>query len=247
MSRFRRALPFIFGGAVGVSGLAFPLFAKTACAIPPSAPGSALPDALPEQRSLTSVVCFMGSSVGAKTEYASAAEALGRAMSERGISLVYGGGSRGLMGVLARTCADAGASVIGYMPELLAPYEVAGESIGELHVVSTMHERKAAMCNKGEAFIALPGGYGTLEELFEVATWAMLGYHNKPIGLLNVNGFWDPLLKLVDHMIEEKFVQPKYRDLIVVDSDPHALLDKLQSHRMPVPIITRTFGKIEAT
>ena len=173
---------------------------------------------------------FAGSSSGSRIEYRAAAEDLGRALVSRQIDLVYGGGRVGLMGVLADAVLAAGGHVTGVIPTALAAKEVAHEGLSDLRLVSSMHERKAMMADLSDGFIALPGGWGTLEELFEVLTWAQLGLHQKPCGVLNVNGFFDGLLSFVDHTIDEAFVRPENRSMILVASSPDTLLDRLEHY-----------------
>lgn len=182
---------------------------------------------------IQSVCVFCGAGVGRRREYATAARELGEAVAGRGLTLVYGGGTVGLMGEVARAAHAAGGEVTGILPTALAPKELSGERIGNLHIVDTMHTRKETMARHADAFIALPGGYGTLEELFEVVTWAQIGYHRKPIGLLNVAGYFDPLLALVDHAVTEGFVQPRFRRLLLCETEPARLLDRLADHRLP--------------
>ena len=165
--------------------------------------------------------------------YADAAKQAGTELARRGIALVYGGGNVGLMGVLADAVLAAKGHVIGVIPEALMAKEVGHRGLPDLRIVKTMHERKALMAELSDGFIALPGGFGTFEEFFEIVTWAQLGLHTKPCGLLNVNGFYDPLLRLADHAIEERFVKPKQRELIVVESDFGALLDHMARQQVP--------------
>ena len=176
---------------------------------------------------------FCGSSPGNGPIYMDVADALGTELAKRSIGLVYGGGSGGLMGAVARAADGAGGRVLGVIPAALAPKELSGESIGELRVVDTMHERKAIMAAESDAFIAMPGGFGTLDELFEVMTWVQLGIQNKSIGLLNVDGYFDPIVAWIDQAIEHGFVRSRHRDLIVVASDPVELLDRLIEHEPP--------------
>ena len=176
---------------------------------------------------------FCGSSPGNGPIFMEVADALGTELARRDIGLVYGGGSAGLMGAVARAADGAGGRVLGVIPAALAPKELSGESIGELRVVDTMHERKAIMAAESDAFIAMPGGFGTLDELFEVMTWVQLGIQNKSIGLLNVNGYFDPIVAWIDQAIGHGFVQSRHRDLIVVASDPVELLDRLIEHEPP--------------
>jgi uncharacterized protein (TIGR00730 family) len=159
--------------------------------------------------------------------YADAARAFGKVLAARGLGLVFGGGHIGLMGVLADAVLAAGRPVIGVIPRALADKELAHRGLTELVIVETMHERKAAMADRADAFVALPGGYGTGDELFEILTWAQLGLHDKPIGLLNVGAFFDPLLAWLDHMVREDFLKAAHRQLIRVDADAERLLDLL--------------------
>ena len=179
---------------------------------------------------MKSICVFAGSSSGSRVEYREAAQDLGRALVSRQIDLVYGGGRVGLMGVLADAVLAAGGHVTGVIPTALAAKEVAHEGLSDMRLVSSMHERKALMVDLSDGFIALPGGWGTLEELFEVLTWAQLGIHQKPCGVLNVNGFFDGLLSFIDHTIGEAFVRPENRSMILVASSPDALLDRLEHY-----------------
>jgi uncharacterized protein (TIGR00730 family) len=179
------------------------------------------------------VAVFCGSSAGNRPAYAEAARALGRALAGRGIGLVYGGGRVGLMGVVADTVLQAGGEAIGVIPEPLLRREVGHVGLSELVVVDSMHARKARMADLSDAFVALPGGFGTLEELLEVITWSQLGIHPKACALLDVAGFFDPLLRMFDHAVEEGFVRPAHRSLVVVERDPERLLDRLAAFRAP--------------
>jgi uncharacterized protein (TIGR00730 family) len=181
-----------------------------------------------------SVCVYCGSSFGNRPEYAHTARAFGRALAEAKLTLVYGGGRVGLMGAVADAVLEAGGHAIGVIPQLLVDKEVGHNGLPELHVVANMHERKKLMADRADAFVALPGGAGTLEELFEVYTWAQLGYHRKPIGLLNVAGYYDPLLAMLRHTVEEGFMRAAYLDMLLVDSNVGALLDKLQRYAPPV-------------
>ena len=182
---------------------------------------------------LTRVCVFCGSSPGVRDSYAEAAAGMGRALAERGIGLVYGGGNVGLMGVVADAVLAAGGQVIGVIPEGLLAREVGHQGLTELRVVRTMHERKAAMADLSDAFVALPGGMGTLEELCEVLTWTQLGIHRKGAGVLNVGGFYDPLLAMFDRAVGEGFLKPAHRALVLSDTDPRRLLDQLAAARLP--------------
>ena len=179
------------------------------------------------------ICVFCGSSKGARDNYLHAAQQLGRELVARGIELVYGGGNVGLMGAVANTVLNAGGRVTGVITEHLTTFEIGHIDIHDLRVVKTMHERKALMAELADGFIALPGGIGTYEEFFEVLTWAQLGIHSKPCALLNVDGFYDPLLHLMNHAVEEHFVRAAHRDLIVVDTEPAALLDRMAKYRAP--------------
>jgi uncharacterized protein (TIGR00730 family) len=179
---------------------------------------------------VSSVCVFAGSSPGARPEYAAAARSLGRSLAGEGISVVYGGGSVGLMGVLADEVLAGGGSVIGVIPRALYEREVGHDGLTELRVVESMHERKAQMADLADAFIALPGGMGTLEELFETLTWGQLGYHDKPCGLLNVVGYWDGILAALDRAVGERFLAEEHRRMLLVEEEPPALLKLLQCY-----------------
>lgn len=176
---------------------------------------------------------FCGSSPGVRKDYAAAARGLGRAMAERGVRLVFGGGQVGLMGVVADAVMEAGGEAAGVMPKALLEKELGHQRLTDLHVVGTMHERKALMADLADAFVALPGGYGTFEEFMEVLTWAQLSLHEKPCGLLNVAGFYEPLVNLFDRAVEEGFVRADHRSLALLEEDPQKLLDLLESYAPP--------------
>ncbi|RQH86978.1 TIGR00730 family Rossman fold protein [Pseudomonas aeruginosa] len=176
---------------------------------------------------LRSVCVFCGASPGASPVYQEAAMALGRHLAERGLTLVYGGGAVGLMGTVADAALAAGGEVIGIIPQSLQEAEIGHKGLTRLEVVDGMHARKARMAELADAFVALPGGLGTLEELFEVWTWGQLGYHAKPLGLLEVNGFYDPLLTFLDHLVDERFVRAEHRGMLQRGASPEALLDAL--------------------
>lgn len=180
------------------------------------------------------VCVFCGSNSGARPEYLAAAQNLGRALAERSIGLVYGGASVGLMGAVADAVLCAGGEVVGVMPRSLLEHEVAHRQLRDLRVVGSMHERKALMAELADAFIALPGGLGTLEEFFEVWTWAQLGEHSKPLGMLNVAGYYDPLLKFFDQLVSERFVRPEHRAMVLVEEDAGTLLSSFASYNPPV-------------
>lgn len=179
------------------------------------------------------ICVFCGSQVGGQPLYAAAATAVGTLLALRGIGLVYGGGKVGLMGVLADAALVAGGEVIGVIPERLINRELGHGGVTDLRVVDSMHERKAMMSELSDAFIALPGGYGTFEEFFEVVTWMQLGIHAKPCGLLNVGGYYDMLLALLDHAAGESFIRPQHRGLVLVDTEPAMLLQQLLDYRTP--------------
>jgi len=176
---------------------------------------------------LQSICVFCGSSEGVRPEYRVAAEHVGRTLAGRGIRLIYGGGNIGLMGAVADAALEAGGDVVGVIPEHLVGWEVAHEGLPTLEVVGSMHERKARMAELADAFVALPGGFGTFEEFCEVLTWSQLGLHPKPCGLLNVAGFYDPLIALFDHATHEGFVRVTHRDLVMVEQDVDSLLNRL--------------------
>ena len=182
---------------------------------------------------MKSVCVFCGSSAGKDPAYAGAARRLGRALAERDTTLVYGGGHVGLMGVLADAALEAGGEVVGVMPRSLVDREIGHAGLTKLHVVGSMHERKALMAELSGGFVALPGGAGTLEEFFEVFTWALLGEHRKPCGLLNVAGFYKPLLAVFGHMIDQGFLTADQRKLIAVEEDPSALLARFDDYSPP--------------
>jgi uncharacterized protein (TIGR00730 family) len=182
---------------------------------------------------LHSLCVFCGSHSGASPAYGEAAARLGRALAGRGLRLVYGGGHVGLMGVVADAALAAGGEVIGVIPAALVDRELAHEDLTGLEVVASMHERKARMSALADGFIALPGGIGTLEELFEVWTWSQLGLQLKPCALLNAAGYYDHLLAFLDHMTGERFLSPFHRGMLIVDDDPERLLDRLAAWRSP--------------
>jgi uncharacterized protein (TIGR00730 family) len=182
---------------------------------------------------LKRVCVFCGSRPGVRPAYREAAVAMGRALAERGIGLVYGGGNAGLMGVVADAVLAAGGEAIGIIPQGLVAREVGHTGLTELHVVHTMHERKARMADLADAFVALPGGLGTLEEFCEVLTWTQLGIHAKPGGLLNVDGYYDPFLAMLDCVLGEGFMHSVHREMVLAETEPRALLDRLASYEPP--------------
>jgi uncharacterized protein (TIGR00730 family) len=179
------------------------------------------------------VCVYAGSSAGAKPQYADAARALARTLCARRRGIVFGGSRAGLMGALADEALARGGEVIGVIPRYLVEREVAHRSLTDLHVVGTMHERKALMAELADAFVALPGGIGTLEELVEMLTWAQLGLHAKPIGIVNVDGYYDNLLAFLQHAVGEGFLSPATRKRLVVEADPATLLDELDQRSQP--------------
>ena len=184
------------------------------------------------------ICVFCGSSPGRRPAFAAAASELGARLAADGIGLVYGGGSVGLMGTVADAALAAGGEVVGVIPEALAGKEVAHTGLTRLHVVKSMHERKALMAEMADAFLALPGGFGTLDELFEAITWGQLGIHRKPIGLLDVEGYFAPLLAFVDRAVGDGFIRPPYRELFVVSATVDGLLAALARHTPPPPIVS---------
>ncbi len=182
---------------------------------------------------LTSIVVYCGSNMGKLEDYRRAATELATHLLERQITLVYGGGNVGLMGVMANTVLAGGGQVIGVIPYKLAELELAHECLSELHVVEDMHQRKAKMASLADGVIALPGGLGTMEELFEALTWTQLGFHSKPCGVLNVNDYYNHLLGFMDHMVEQQFVRKVHRDLLSVSEDPEQLVDQMAAMDIP--------------
>ena len=185
---------------------------------------------------MRSVCVFCGSKPGNDPAYAAGARRLGRTLAEEGITLVYGGGHVGLMGVVADTILDAGGKVTGVIPRALVEREIAHPGLTDLRVVGSMHERKALMSELSEGFIALPGGTGTLEEFFEVQTWAQLGEHEKPCGLLNLAGYYDPLVALFDYMVAKGFLSEEHRATVLVETEPEPLLDAFAHYTPPKTI-----------
>ncbi|TYJ49680.1 hypothetical protein E1A91_A01G151900v1 [Gossypium mustelinum] len=182
-----------------------------------------------QQSKFRRICVFCGSSQGKKSSYQNAAIELGRELVSRNIDLVYGGGSIGLMGLVSQAVHDGGRHVIGVIPKTLMPRELIGETVGEVKAVAEMHQRKAEMAKHSDAFIALPGGYGTLEELLEVITWAQLGIHDKPVGLLNVDGYYNSLLSFIDKAVEEGFISSA-RQIIVSAPTAKELVKKLEEY-----------------
>ena len=183
--------------------------------------------------SIRRLAVFCGSNPGARPEYAEGARSLGKLLCERGIGVVYGGSSVGLMAALADTMLAERGDIIGVIPRMLVEREVANRALTDLRVVESMHERKALMAELADGFVALPGGIGTLEEFFEIWTWAQLGMHDKPCALLNVAGYFDPLLEFLDRAVAEKFVREVHRKMVIVESDPVALLSRFEAYEPP--------------
>ena len=182
---------------------------------------------------LSSLCLFCGASPGTNPAYRDAAIDFGATLAKRNIRLVYGGGSVGLMGVAADACLAAGGQVTGVIPRMLMEKEVGHKGVTKMHVVETMHERKALMTELSDGFVALPGGYGTLDELFESLTWLQLAYHTKPIGLYNVNGFFDALISFLDHARDERFLRDLHRDSLQVSANLDSLIGKLENATAP--------------
>ncbi|KAI4323416.1 hypothetical protein L6164_023024 [Bauhinia variegata] len=179
------------------------------------------------------ICVFCGSRAGYKSAFTDAALELGKLLVQKKIGLVYGGGSLGLMGLISKTVQNGGCHVLGVIPKALLPPEISGESIGEVKTVADMHERKAQMAKHADAFIALPGGYGTMEELMEVITWSQLGIHDKPVGLLNVDGYFNSLLALFDKGVEEGFIDDSARHIVIIADTAEELIKKMEEY---VPI-----------
>ena len=177
------------------------------------------------------ICVFCGSSAGTQPEYRACAEELGAELTRRKIGLVYGGGNVGLMGAIADAVLRGGGEAIGVIPEHLMTREIGHKQLTKLHIVRSMHERKAMMADLSDAFIALPGGFGTLEEFFEVLTWSQLGLHTKPCGIINVLGYYTPLLQMLDHAVEQCFLKPQNRALVLARNTPAELLDAFEDWR----------------
>jgi uncharacterized protein (TIGR00730 family) len=183
---------------------------------------------------INSICIYCGSSSGRREVYASAASSMAEALVGRNIRLVYGGASLGIMGQVADQVLKLGGEVIGVIPKALAQKEVAHNNLTELVITQSMHERKLRMAELADGFIALPGGIGTLEELFEIWTWAQLGFHKKPCGLLNIDGYYDSLIKFLDHVLAEQFVKQHHRDMLMVEEEPEFLLERFASYQPPL-------------
>ena len=183
---------------------------------------------------MLSICVFCGSSAGRNAAYKEAAVNLGQLMAEKKLSLVYGGGNIGLMGEIAKSVIKTGGTAIGVIPQFLVEKELVYTNLTKIHVVDSMHERKALMAELADAFIAMPGGFGTLEETVEVLTWAQLGLHRKPIGLLNIDGYYDCLNDFFEHMVTEGFLLREYKEMLLTSNDPAAMLDSLAAFELPV-------------
>lgn len=184
-------------------------------------------------KALKRICVFCGSSFGSRPAYKQAAERLGKTLAHRGLGLVYGGGGVGLMGAIADAALAAGGEVIGVIPDSLQRREVGHSGLTKLHVVESMHERKALMADLADAFIALPGGFGTMEEFCEIVTWSQLGIQQKPCGLLNIEGYWNHLLAMLDYSVDEGFVRPENSELILVAKNPDSMLERLMEWEPP--------------
>jgi len=182
---------------------------------------------------MNSICVFCGSSPGSRPAYTDIAIGLGKLLAQRKITLVYGGGNVGMMGLLARAVVENGGQVTGIIPKAIADMEVAYTDLDDLRVVDSMHDRKALIAKLADGFIALPGGLGTLEEFVEVLTWAQLGFHVKPCGLLNPGGYFDRLLEFISHAADEQFIQTAHRELILVEKTPEVLLDRFETYVAP--------------
>ena len=182
---------------------------------------------------MKSICVYCGSNPGKLPAYCEFAQQLGYEMAARGLGLVYGGASVGVMGAVADAVLERGGRAVGVIPHSLATKEVSHDRLDELIVVASMHERKAKMAELSDGFIALPGGWGTIEEIFEMLTWAQLGFHEKPCGLLNVASYYDHLFAFLEHAIDQQFVKEQYRPMIMMDESPAALLDRFASYRAP--------------
>ncbi|WGO82609.1 TIGR00730 family Rossman fold protein [Arsenophonus apicola] len=182
---------------------------------------------------INSVTVYCGSSVGNSDIYQQQAIALAAELVNRKITLVYGGGRVGIMGILANSVLEQGGQVVGVMPKLLVEREISHTGLSKIHIVDTMHQRKQKMIDLADGFIALPGGFGTLEEFSEVFTWGQIGLHKKPCGLLNVNNYWALLVAMIEKMADEKFLQEKYRHMAIVDDNPANLLNRFSHYTAP--------------
>jgi uncharacterized protein (TIGR00730 family) len=188
---------------------------------------------------MKSICVYCGSANKASREYFRAAREMGQTLARRGLSLVYGGGKTGLMGALADSALESGGEVTGVITESMNTPELVHTRLSRLEVTATIHQRKARMYELADGYIALPGGYGTLDELFETLTWAQIGEHSKPVGLLNVNGYYDALLSMLDRAVEEKFLFPEHRWALLCDSKPEGLLEAMEGYQTPTEAVKR--------
>lgn len=193
------------------------------------------------------ICVYCGASAGTKPQYIQAARELGHELAGRGIALVYGGGAIGMMGAVAKAAMEKGGAVTGVIPKALMDRELGLKTLTDLRVVSSMHERKALMAELADAFIAMPGGFGTAEEFFEAATWAQLGFHKKPCALLNVSGFYDKLAVFIEHLAEEKFVDRAHADMIIVEPTVTAVLDRIANYKPPTVDKAKWAIKLESS
>lgn len=193
---------------------------------------------------MNSICVYCGSSTGNISSFKDAAEELGRSLAEKEISLVYGGAGLGLMGALADACLDNGGSVVGVIPKFLHEIEIAHDSLTEIVLTESMHERKTSMADRADAFIAMPGGFGTLEELMEILTWSQLRLIQKPIGILNVNGYYDPLMVFFDHMLKQGLIKEQNMDLFVINDTVQGLLEDLESFETAKTKHTQKLGLV---
>ncbi|RJE71898.1 MULTISPECIES: TIGR00730 family Rossman fold protein [Reichenbachiella] len=178
---------------------------------------------------MNSICVYCGSSTGNNSAFVTAAQELGKKLAEAEITMVYGGAALGLMGTIADSCLDGGGSVVGVIPKFLDEIEISHDKLTEIVLTESMHERKTSMADRADAFVAMPGGFGTLEELMEVLTWSQLGLIQKPIGILNVNGYYDPLMTFFDHMLTQGLIKEAHMDLFVINDDVEKLLEDLRS------------------
>ncbi|CAB1083347.1 Lysine decarboxylase family [Olavius algarvensis Delta 1 endosymbiont] len=183
---------------------------------------------------MLSICIFCGSSAGKNASYKNAAVELGRLLAEKKLTLIYGGGNIGLMGAIAESTINNGGRAIGVIPQFLVDKELVYKELTEIRIVESMHERKAAMADLADAFIAMPGGFGTLEETVEALTWAQLGLHGKPMGLLNIDGYYDSLNAFFNHMVKEGFLLQEYKDMLRIEENPAALLESLAAYELPL-------------
>ncbi|WP_455685323.1 LOG family protein [Xenorhabdus szentirmaii] len=197
-------------------------------------------NSLPKNSDIKSIAVYCGSSLGVSEIYKESAVFFANELVKRDITLIYGGASVGIMGTVADTVLQAGGKAIGVIPTLLEEREISHKHLSELHVVETMHQRKSKMIELADGFVALPGGFGTLEEFSEVFTWSMIGLNSKPCGILNINRFYDPLISMIDKMADEQFLQEKYRNMAIVEQDPGLLLDRFNDYKVPS---IKTYGK----